>query len=74
MPLTAGNDDALTVILRQRGLNFAARRRMVVFKQWLCAAEGDRRAHERDVVRRIHAQAPVRAARDEKHGLPHRPA
>ena len=53
---------------------FRARRGMVLFEQRLCAAERNRRAHERDVVRRIHAQAPVRAARDEDDHLPHRSA
>ena len=44
---------------------FRARRGMVLLEQRLCAAHGDRRAHERDAVLRIRAQAPVRAARDE---------
>ena len=38
---------------------------MVVLEQRLRAREGDRRARERDVVRRIHEEAPLRAPGDE---------
>ncbi len=53
---------------------FRARRGMVLLEQRLRAADGARHAHERDVVRRFHAQATVRAAWDEDDRLRRRPA
>ena len=72
LPLAGGNADALTLILRQRGLNFApgeewaySNSGYVLLKEIVARTSGMSFA-------RIHAQAPVRAARDEVDEIPAR--
>jgi len=68
-PLATGDPDALTLTLRQRGLNFAPG------EEWSYSNsgyEGDRRARERNVLLRLHAAASVRPAADDVDHIPAR--